>query len=105
LKSLVAVKFLYRTDAAGSSSTSEPDAICPSCKKDISNATIAYHIRSCHDVVCKACTDALVRPGGQCVVCDQKVKPKDIVELAREGTGYAAGGRAETTKTGVAFQG
>lgn len=62
-------------------------------------------IRSCSHVICKTCIDTLVRPSKQCVVCDGKARDKDVVELAREGTGYAAGGRAETTKASVAFQG
>jgi len=38
-------------------------------------------------------------------VCDKELKEKDIVELKREGTGFAGGGLAETSKAGVAFQG
>lgn len=32
-------------------------------------------------------------------------KNSDVIELVREGTGFASGGRAETSRTGVAFQG
>jgi len=38
-------------------------------------------------------------------VCDTQLKEKDILELKREGTGFAGGGLAETSKAGIAFQG
>ncbi len=74
-------------------------------------------------MTCKTCTDTLVRPSNQCVVCDKLLKEGDILELKREGwsllqpycdhffsecfpgTGYAGGGMAETKKRSVAFQG
>ncbi len=39
------------------------------------------------------------------IVCDGSAKELEVVELNREGTGYAAGGRAETSQKGIAFQG
>ena len=87
-------------------------------------------MKPCFHVVCKTCVDELVHPSKQCVVCDHEVKAgADILELKREGpkvvligiqstfcgshhqlassigTGFAAGGLAETSKTGVSFQG
>ncbi|KAF9233363.1 hypothetical protein BU15DRAFT_90389 [Melanogaster broomeanus] len=62
-------------------------------------------MKPCSHVVCKVCTDSLVRPGKQCIVCDGTLKDKEIVELQREGTGFAGGGLAEATKKGIAFQG
>lgn len=80
-------------------------------------------MKGCSHVTCKTCTDTLVRPGNQCVVCDKLLAEGDILELKREGwsllrsynrhlfsqsfigTGYASGGMAETRKQGVAFQG
>lgn len=79
-------------------------------------------MRPCGHVACKTCTETLVRSSGECVACDQQLKPKDILDLRREGiqildlvietlltlfsgTGFAGGGLAETSKTGVAFQG
>ncbi|KAG8934898.1 hypothetical protein FRC02_009020 [Tulasnella sp. 418] len=113
MKSLVPVKFAFNTSSGQSSSSSTTpsanndaaEAICPSCKKGLTNTAIAYLIRSCSHVLCKTCTEDLVKPNGQCCVCDAKAKSKDIVELAREGTGFAAGGIAEASKAGVSFQG
>jgi nitric oxide synthase-interacting protein len=80
-------------------------------------------MKGCSHVTCKTCTDTLVRPSNQCVVCDKLLAEGDILELKREGwfllnpygyrffsesfpgTGYAGGGMAETRKQGVAFQG
>ncbi|KAF9810228.1 hypothetical protein IEO21_07070 [Rhodonia placenta] len=83
----------------------EKTAICPSCKKVLSNSALMNLMKPCGHVVCKTCTDTLVKPAKQCIQCDVQLADKDIIELAREGTGYAAGGLAETSKKGVAFQG
>ncbi|KAI0649757.1 hypothetical protein C8Q79DRAFT_900609 [Trametes meyenii] len=79
--------------------------MCPSCKKQLSNNTLMHLMKTCGHVICKTCTDTLVKPSMQCIVCDVKLGDKDIIELTREGTGYAAGGLAETSKRGIAFQG
>ncbi|KAI9513372.1 hypothetical protein F5148DRAFT_1273048 [Russula earlei] len=116
LKSLIPVNFTLQPQSSRSQPTGstpadddtsrlkdeERDAMCPSCKKALSNNVRIYVIKACSHVTCKTCTDTLVRPTSQCVVCD---KQGDILELKREGTGYAGGGMAETRKQGVAFQG
>lgn len=81
------------------------EAICPSCKKTLSNSIIMFLMKPCSHVVCKTCTESLIRPSKQCVVCDKELGEKDIIELKREGTGFAGGGIAETRKSGIAFQG
>lgn len=103
-----------------------PNPMCPSCKKTFSNNTLMFRtllsqlvlfnrlmvitlcavMKPCGHVVCKTCTDSLVKPSKQCIHCDVVLAgEKDIIPLTREGTGYAAGGLAETSKKGVAFQG
>ena len=62
-------------------------------------------MKPCGHVVCKTCTESLVKPSKQCIQCDKVLGDKDIILLTREGTGYAAGGLAETSKKGIAFQG
>ncbi|KAF9648242.1 hypothetical protein BDM02DRAFT_3240904 [Thelephora ganbajun] len=82
------------------------DPICPSCRKQLTNSSRIFSMKPCFHVVCKTCVEELVHPSKQCVVCDHEVKAGvDILELKREGTGFAAGGLAETSKTGVSFQG
>ncbi|EJD01934.1 uncharacterized protein FOMMEDRAFT_141151 [Fomitiporia mediterranea MF3/22] len=107
LKSLVPVTFTYPKELPPDvrNPADRHDAICPSCKKGFSNSTIMFLMTSCSHVVCKTCTDTLVRPAAQCVVCDSPTPKDKIVEMKREGTGYAGGGLAETSKAGVAFQG
>ncbi|KAH8112919.1 hypothetical protein DFH11DRAFT_1857693 [Phellopilus nigrolimitatus] len=107
LKSLVPVEFTYPKDLPPDvkNAADRRDAICPSCKKGLSNSNIMFLLTSCSHIVCKTCTETLVRPSSQCVVCDKEAPTEKIVELKREGTGYAGGGLAESSKTGVAFQG
>ncbi|KAI0922774.1 hypothetical protein AcV5_009660 [Taiwanofungus camphoratus] len=100
-KSLIPVKFsfdtyLTPTPSVDSTPTSEvrqeskskgeeKSPICPSCKKGLSNNTLMHLMKSCGHVVCKTCTDTLVKPAKQCIVCDAKVSEKEIIELTREG--------------------
>ncbi|KAL0567668.1 hypothetical protein V5O48_014332 [Marasmius crinis-equi] len=119
LKNLVPVQFtLYTSNgpstssaesmpAEGNSSSKKEEArpMCPSCKKQLSNNILLFLMKPCAHVTCKTCTETLVRPAKQCIVCDKELAEKDIIELKREGTGFAGGGLAETSKTGVAFQG
>ena len=96
----------------------------PLVGKDWHNCSLALSVmKPCSHVTCKTCTDTLVRPAKQCVVCDKLLAEGDVLELKREGepprptftthtssecspgTGYAGGGMAETRKQGVAFQG
>ncbi|KAJ3843626.1 hypothetical protein EV361DRAFT_979112 [Lentinula raphanica] len=116
MKSLVPVKFTFEASGKLNVKESDQQAICPSCKKVLSNNTLIYLSKPCAHVTCKTCTDTLVRPAKQCVVCDTVLKipdenkgdkdgKNDIIELRREGTGFAGGGMAETSKAGVAFQG
>ncbi|KAK0480603.1 hypothetical protein IW261DRAFT_1684498, partial [Armillaria novae-zelandiae] len=116
LKNLIPVKFIFYSKAksagseiAGKNDESQP--MCPSCKKILSNSMLMFRkykcivMKSCGHVVCKTCTESLVRPSHQCIVCDVKLSEKNVIELKREGTGFAGGGLAESSKTGVAFQG
>ncbi|KDQ09784.1 hypothetical protein BOTBODRAFT_36775 [Botryobasidium botryosum FD-172 SS1] len=119
LKSLIPVKFSRLPAPAAGSTASTPSSssatpkdssedatcICPSCKKELSNSTIIFLIKPCSHVVCKTCNDSLIKPSKQCAVCDTVAKDDDVVEIKREGTGFSAGGRAESVKVGVAFQG
>ncbi|KAG6860609.1 hypothetical protein C0995_009430 [Termitomyces sp. Mi166 len=99
LKHLVPVKFTYHDPNSGPprSSTSTPteseekarkedaEPMCPSCKKRLSNSILMFVMKPCAHVTCKTCTDSLVRPAKQCIVCDKELKEKDILELKREG--------------------
>lgn len=41
--------------------------------------------KPCGHVTCKTCTDSLVRPDKQCILCNSALGEKDIIELRREG--------------------
>ncbi|XP_006459905.1 hypothetical protein AGABI2DRAFT_219326 [Agaricus bisporus var. bisporus H97] len=121
LKSLFPIKFTFfdgssqQPGSNGSPSDSgtvkttsrkdELDPICPACKKQLSNNVLISAAKPCGHVTCKSCTDSLIRTSKQCIVCDELLKEKDILELKREGTGFAGGGIAEASRTGVSFQG
>ncbi|KAJ4477747.1 hypothetical protein C8J55DRAFT_536456 [Lentinula edodes] len=99
MKSLIPVKFTFETSSKPNSKDSDQQAICPSCKKVLSNNTLIFLSKPCAHVTCKTCTDTLVKPAKQCVVCDTALKVPD------DSTGFAGGGLAETSKAGIAFQG
>jgi len=106
LKSLIPVNFTYPSSSSDKKNdVDRRDAMCPSCKKALSNSTLMFLLSACSHVVCKTCVDTLVRPSSQCVVCDKETPKGSILPLQREGTGFAGGGLAETSKVGVAFQG
>ncbi|KAF6746022.1 hypothetical protein DFP72DRAFT_992912 [Ephemerocybe angulata] len=107
-KSSPPVIFTTHSSGGAKSNDEEADPMCPSCKKKLSNNTLmfcAYVAKPCGHVTCKTCTETLVKPAKQCIVCDTKLKTKEIMELKREGTGFASGGLAETSRSGIAFQG
>jgi nitric oxide synthase-interacting protein len=110
----VKFSFLHAPSSSGSGHTgeegaSEPapaakeddlTAICPSCKKQLSNHMLMFRaslslsnrntltfpvMKPCAHVTCKTCTDTLVRPAKQCVVCDVQLDKDAIIELRREG--------------------
>ncbi|KAF8916726.1 hypothetical protein CPB85DRAFT_1289267 [Mucidula mucida] len=110
MKNLTPVKFIYysKTSSSGSETAGkdeESKPMCPSCKKILSNSMLMFLMKPCAHVVCKTCTESLVRPSKQCIVCDSKLSESDVIELKREGTGFAGGGMAESSRTGIAFQG
>lgn len=45
-----------------------------------------------------------IKKTGKCYVCETKCRERDLIELYVEGTGFSAGGKAEATKEGIAFQ-
>ncbi|EJD41566.1 hypothetical protein AURDEDRAFT_90272 [Auricularia subglabra TFB-10046 SS5] len=102
----LALKHLVPVAFTPDSSNPTEGSMCPSCKKALSNNGLMFLMKPCAHVVCKTCTESLVRPSKQCIQCDKALAgPKDIIELKREGTGFAGGGLAEARKKGVAFQG
>ncbi|KAJ9110718.1 hypothetical protein QFC22_006696 [Naganishia vaughanmartiniae] len=132
LKNLLPVHFTYPASSKSDATNSTKTPICPSCSREISNSTKSILLTSktpasaeepaakkakkekgnskekeeavCGHVVCSTCAETIVRPGKQCVVCEAVIRPdKDMIELGREGTGFAAAGGAQAKREGVAF--
>ncbi|WFD44412.1 hypothetical protein MPSI1_003080 [Malassezia psittaci] len=86
---------------------------CPSCKKELAHIAQVSVLRNCGHVLCMACTKQLISGPLQreeanvaCPECSEAVtKSQQIVGIAREGTGFAGGGRAEAQAKGIMFQG
>ncbi|KAF7327544.1 RING-type domain-containing protein [Mycena kentingensis (nom. inval.)] len=110
LKDLTPVKFSFFKDGKEvEKDTKDPgEAVCQPCMKKLSNNVVMFLVKPCSHVVCKTCKDTLMSGEGterSCIVCETTVKKKEIIELQREGTGFAGGGRAESSSSsGIAFQ-
>ncbi|PKI82759.1 hypothetical protein MVES_003263 [Malassezia vespertilionis] len=105
-KGLVDVHFAKRT------TDTKPQLYCPSCKKEFSTSSHPSILRKCGHVLCAPCTKELVHIPLQqgervgCPDCSAAVeKQRDVIALARDGTGFASDGTAEIKSDGVAFQG
>ncbi|GAO50866.1 hypothetical protein SAICODRAFT_30019 [Saitoella complicata NRRL Y-17804] len=107
LKSLVTVEF--SEDKNTMTGQGEPQRICPSCKKGLSNGLSGYLAIGCGHVCCKGCVEKFIRESGQCFVCGDFFKNEKgqggLIEMKGEGTSYAAKGNALAVSKGVAFQG
>lgn len=135
MKGLLPVILTYPGDKSEAASNSDVKPICPSCSRELTNATRCVLLSStttlpssgeaetapvkkkqkkdkeggkevftCGHVVCGTCADTVVKPGKQCLICDAAIRSeKDMIDLGKEGTGFAAAGGAEVRKLGVAF--
>ncbi|BGP17747.1 hypothetical protein JCM10213_005329 [Rhodosporidiobolus nylandii] len=103
LKSLTVVKFAE--DEKDKTASGSPVVSCPSCRKTITNNVKCYALKACGDVLCSTCVDTLSLPDKACAHCGTKTDKKlPVIEIKREGTGYAAGGGMEVSKFDLAFQ-
>jgi hypothetical protein len=59
---------------------------------------LLLHSQGCGHVVCSPCVDKVIKKGKQCVSCEGSAKEKELIELKRDGTGFAAAGNAESVK-------
>ncbi|KAF7312195.1 RING-type domain-containing protein [Mycena indigotica] len=108
LKDLTPVKFTFFREGKEEDKDikSTGEAVCQPCMKKLSNNVVMFLMKPCSHVVCKTCKEKLMNDGDNCacVVCETPLKKKDMLELHREGTGFAGGGMAETSRAGMAFQ-
>jgi nitric oxide synthase-interacting protein len=113
MKGLLPVIFTY----PGGKSSPDTNPICPSCSREMTNATRSVLLTSkapadaeppskkkkdgkeknkevsvCGHVVCGTCADTVVKPGKQCLVCEATVRPdKDMIDLGKEGLSICQG--------------
>lgn len=85
IKKLTALKF----------TESGSDWICVSCTKTLHNGIKIGALKNCGHVFCSSCIKQFVEKQKKCVVCDEKCKNKDLIQLANDGTGFSGSGDAQ----------
>ncbi|CAN6683186.1 unnamed protein product [Malus baccata var. baccata] len=88
LKSLFSV---YYTEDRNEKKTSSLDKtlICPSCQVTLTNTLSLVALSSCGHVFCKKCADKFMAVDKVCLVCSKGCKERNLVNLAKGGTGFA----------------
>ncbi|KAL6562189.1 E3 ubiquitin-protein ligase csu1 [Orobanche gracilis] len=91
LKTLFPVKFTEDTSERRSTSL-DKTYICPSCKVTLTNTLSLVALSSCGHVFCKKCADKFMAVDKVCLVCDRPCKERNLINLAKGGTGFAGHG-------------
>eukprot|EP00898_Chlorokybus_atmophyticus_P003671 jgi/Chlat1/4304/Chrsp29S04472 len=100
LKQLFPIHFTEVPEHARSQQGRQDDIfMCPSCKDTLTNTTKLVTVSLCGHVLCSECAKRFIIPDKVCFVCSKKCKEKDLVELQKGGTGFAAHGEDLTAKT------
>ncbi|XP_073048161.1 E3 ubiquitin-protein ligase CSU1 [Primulina eburnea] len=92
LKTLFAINFTEEKREHKKSSSLDKTFICPSCKATLTNTLSLVALDSCGHVFCKKCAHKFVAVDKVCLVCDKPCKEKNLVNLAKGGTGFAGHG-------------
>ncbi|XP_068323762.1 E3 ubiquitin-protein ligase CSU1-like [Pyrus communis] len=88
LKSLFTVYYTEDNNEKKKSSL-DKTFICPSCKVTLTNTLSLVALSSCGHVFCKKCADRFVAVDKVCLVCSKGCKERNLVNLAKGGTGFA----------------
>ncbi|XP_048447360.1 E3 ubiquitin-protein ligase CSU1-like [Pyrus x bretschneideri] len=88
LKSLFSVYYTEDNNEKKKSSL-DKTFICPSCKVTLTNTLSLVALSSCGHVFCKKCADRFMAVDKVCLVCSKGCKERNLVNLAKGGTGFA----------------
>ncbi|KAF5728977.1 nitric oxide synthase-interacting protein [Tripterygium wilfordii] len=92
LKTLFPIHFIEDTSEKKKSKSLDNTYICPSCKTTMTNAMSLVALSSCGHIFCKKCADKFVAVDKVCVLCSKACKERNLVNLAKGGTGFAGHG-------------
>lgn len=92
LKTLFPVQFTEDSNEQKGKSSLDKTYICPSCKVTLTNTLSLVALNSCGHVFCKKCANKFMAVDKVCLVCDKPCKEKNLVSLAKGGTGFAGHG-------------
>ncbi|XP_008383972.2 E3 ubiquitin-protein ligase CSU1-like [Malus domestica] len=89
LKSLFSVYYTEDNNEKKKKSSLDKTFICPSCKVTLTNTLSLVALSSCGHVFCKKCADRFMAVDKVCLVCSKGCKERNLVNLAKGGTGFA----------------
>lgn len=92
LKTLFPIVFTEDISEEKRSTSLDRTYICPSCKVTLTNTTTLVALSSCGHVFCKKCADKFVAVDKVCLACNKPCKERNLVNLAKGGTGFAGHG-------------
>lgn len=92
LKTLFPVYFIEDYSELKKSKSLDKSFVCPSCKVTLTNTLALVALSSCGYVFCKKCGDKFMAVVKVCLVCNKPCKERNLVNLAKGGTGFSAHG-------------
>ncbi|KAJ8549657.1 hypothetical protein K7X08_033364 [Anisodus acutangulus] len=92
MKNLFPIHFTEDTSAQKKHKSLDKSFICPSCKVTLTNTLSLVALNTCGHVFCKKCAEKFVAVDKVCVVCDRPCKDRNLVNVEKGGTGFAAHG-------------
>lgn len=103
MKKLFPVKFTPQSTSGESGSCGQVYS-CPACLRPFNNGVKMAVLRECGHVICRSCISEFVKLSSKCYTCEKRCRPKDILPLYVEGTGFSKVGNVQAQKEAAAFQ-
>ncbi|KAL8032734.1 hypothetical protein ABFX02_13G115300 [Erythranthe guttata] len=92
LKTLFPISFTEDKTEQKRACSLDKTYVCPSCKVTLTNTLPLVALNSCGHVFCKKCADNFMAVDKVCLVCDRPCKERNLINLAKGGTGFAGHG-------------